>query len=78
MNKYMIIYIMLRYITIFIILTVLGIFNEKYKLKYENDEELDKYDLVKKLSIIFIINIWSILDHHRNYLFYVIFLFDYT
>jgi len=42
---------MLRYITIFIILTALGIFYEKYKLKYETDEELDKYDLVKKFLL---------------------------
>ena len=42
---------MLRHITIFIILTVLGIFYEKYRLKYENDEELDKYDLVKKFLL---------------------------
>ena len=44
---------MLRYITIFIILTILGIFYEKYKLKYENlctrtDYELSK--IIKWLS----------------------------
>ena len=37
--------------TIFIILTALGFLYEKYKLKYEDDEELGKYDLIKKFLL---------------------------
>lgn len=37
-----------KYIIVFIILTVLGIMYEKYKLKFVPDEELEKYDLIKK------------------------------
>ena len=39
---------MIKYITTFVILTVLGILYERYKLKYQPDEELSKYDLIKK------------------------------
>lgn len=39
---------MFRYVGTFIILTVLGILYEKYKLKFVPDEELEKYDLIKK------------------------------
>ena len=39
---------MIRYISILIILTVLGVLYEKYKLKFMPDEELQKYDLIKK------------------------------
>lgn len=39
---------MIKYITTFVVLTVLGILYEKYKLKYQPDEELSKYDLIKK------------------------------
>ncbi len=39
---------MFRYISIVIILTVLGVLYEKYKLKFMPDEELQKYDLIKK------------------------------
>ena len=39
---------MIRYISIIIILTVLGILYERYKLKFMPDEELQKYDLIKK------------------------------
>ena len=38
----------MKHISIFVILTVLGILYEKYKLKYVSDEELDKYHLIKK------------------------------
>ena len=37
---------MIKYITTFVLLTVLGILYEKYKLKYHPDEELSKYDLI--------------------------------
>lgn len=39
---------MMKYLTTFIILTVLGVLYEKYKLKYNPDEELAEYDLIKK------------------------------
>ena len=39
---------MIKYISTFVILTVLGILYEKYKLKYETDDELSKYDLINK------------------------------
>jgi len=39
---------MFRYISVIIILTVLGILYEKYKLKFMPDEELQKYDLIRK------------------------------
>ncbi len=39
---------MIRYITTFIILTVLGVLYERYRMKYQPDEELSKYDLIKK------------------------------
>ena len=39
---------MFRYISVIIILTVLGVLYEKYKLKFMPDEELRKYDLIKK------------------------------
>jgi len=42
---------MFRYFGIFIILTVLGYLYEKYKLKYVPDEELDKYDMVRKFLL---------------------------
>ena len=42
---------MFRYFSIFIILTVLGYLYEKYKLKYVPDEELEKYDLVRKFLL---------------------------
>ena len=38
---------MFRYISAFVILTVLGILYEKYKIKFVPDEELC-YDLIKK------------------------------
>ncbi len=39
---------MIRHISAFVILTVLGILYEKYKLKFVPDAELKKYDLIKK------------------------------
>jgi len=42
---------MFRYFSIFIILTVLGYLYDKYKLKYVPDEELDKYDMVRKFLL---------------------------
>ena len=42
---------MFRYFSIFIILTVLGYLYEKYKLKYVPDEELEKYDMVRKFLL---------------------------
>ena len=39
---------MIKYITTFAILTVLGILYERYRVKYQSDEELSKYDLIKK------------------------------
>ena len=42
---------MFRYFSIFIILTVLGYLYEKYKLKYVPDEELDKYNMVRKFLL---------------------------
>jgi len=42
---------MFRYFSIFIILTVLGYLYEKYKLKYVPDEELGKYDMVRKFLL---------------------------
>ena len=38
---------MFRYFAMFILLTLIGYLYEKYKLKYEPDEELKKYDMVK-------------------------------
>ena len=37
-----------RYFILFIILTVIGVFYEKYKDKTEMDEQLEQYDIVKK------------------------------
>ena len=47
---YFIIYIMnvVRYITIFIILTTIGILYDRYIKKFFPDEELGKHDLVRK------------------------------
>ena len=42
---------MFQYFSIFIILTVLGYLYEKYKLKYVPDEELSKYDMVRKFLL---------------------------
>ena len=42
---------MLRYFSLFIALTLIGYFYEKYKLKYEPDEELEKYDMVRKFLL---------------------------
>ena len=39
---------MFRYVGAFVILTVLGALYEKYKVKFVPDEELEKYDLIKK------------------------------
>lgn len=39
---------MFSYLGVFVILTVLGILYEKYKVKFVPDEELEKYDLIKK------------------------------
>jgi len=39
---------MIRYLTTFVILTVLGVLYERYRIKYQPDEELSKYDLIKK------------------------------
>ena len=39
---------MFRYVSVIIILTVLGVLYEKYKLKFMPDEKLEKYDLIKK------------------------------
>ena len=39
---------MFRYAGAFVILTVLGVLYEKYKVKFVPDEELEKYDLIKK------------------------------
>lgn len=39
---------MFRYVGAFVILTVLGVLYEKYKVKFVPDEELEKYDLIKK------------------------------
>ena len=39
---------MINYLALFVILTVIGILYDKYKKKYEPDEELKNYDLVKK------------------------------
>ena len=39
---------MFRYVSVFVILTVLGVLYEKYKVKFVPDEELEKYDLIKK------------------------------
>ncbi len=39
---------MIRYIATFVVLTVLGVLYERYKLKYQSDAELSKYDLIKK------------------------------
>ena len=37
-----------RYITIFIILTTIGILYDRYVKKFFPDEELDKHNLVRK------------------------------
>ncbi len=37
-----------KYILFFIVLTVIGIFYDKYKLKMETDEKYEQYDIVKK------------------------------
>lgn len=42
---------MLRYFSFFIFLTLLGFLYEKYKLKFEPDEELKKYDLVQRFLL---------------------------
>ena len=42
---------MLRYFTIFILLTLLGYLYDKYKLKQESQDELSKYDLVKNFIL---------------------------
>lgn len=42
---------MIKYLSTFIILTVLGILYEKYKKKFMNDEELGKYDLIQKFLL---------------------------
>ena len=42
---------MFRYFTLFIVLTAIGYLYEKYKLKYVPDEELEKYDLVRKFLL---------------------------
>jgi len=42
---------MIKYLSTFIILTVLGILYEKYKNKYMNDDELNKYDLINKFLL---------------------------
>jgi len=42
---------MFRYFTLFIVLTVIGYLYEKYKIKYVPDEELEKYDLVRKFLL---------------------------
>lgn len=42
---------MFRYFAMFILLTLIGYLYEKYKLKYEPDEELRKYDLVKQFLL---------------------------
>ena len=39
---------MFRYVGTFVILTLLGVLYEKYKVKFVPDEELEKYDLIKK------------------------------
>ena len=39
---------MFRYVGALVILTVLGALYEKYKVKFVPDEELEKYDLIKK------------------------------
>lgn len=42
---------MIKYLSTFIILTVLGILYERYKNKFITDEELDKYDLIQKFLL---------------------------
>lgn len=42
---------MFRYFPMFIFLTLLGFVYEKYKLKFEPDEELKKYDMVQKFLL---------------------------
>ena len=39
---------LVRYVTMFIILTTIGMLYDRYSKKYFPDEELDKYDLVRK------------------------------
>jgi len=39
---------MYRYVGAFVLLTVLGALYEKYRVKFVPDEELEKYDLIKK------------------------------
>ena len=42
---------MFRYFSLFIFLTLIGYLYEKYKLKFEPDEELKKYDMVQKFLL---------------------------
>lgn len=42
---------MIKLLSTFIILTVLGILYDKYKAKYVKDGELDKYDLIQKFLL---------------------------
>ena len=37
-----------KYILFFIVLTVIGVFYDKYKLKMETDDQYEQYDIVKK------------------------------
>ena len=37
-----------QYVMIFILLTTVGMLYDRYKRKFMPDEELDKYDLVRK------------------------------
>ena len=42
---------MFRYFTMFILITLLGYLYERYKYKQESNEELAKYDMVKKFLL---------------------------
>tara|TARA_B110000046_G_scaffold109846_1_gene117132 strand:+ start:7746 stop:8705 length:960 start_codon:yes stop_codon:yes gene_type:complete len=42
---------MIKYLSTFIILTILGILYDKYKKNFTNDDELDKYDLIQKFLL---------------------------
>ena len=42
---------MFRYFTMFILITLLGYLYERYKYKQESNEELAKYDMVKKFFL---------------------------
>ena len=42
---------MFRYFTMFILMTVLGYLYEKYRLKHDENEELKKYDAVKRFLL---------------------------